>query len=319
MTTMNGLPTEDSRGEGTKDMQVQEDSRTVGRKDENGTFHAGNGRKIQHRDDCQRRQKSEEPCQKLQPYKSQMRKMEQSILGYKGENQRLREECTLARKGWKAMKTKCNLAEKESAGLREQLQMNRSENHCLQHSIQALQEELRHKEQEIKVLQTASHHKEATHSQVVTLLETRTSELECARTFLTKADTFSGADLILMVEGLNTNTLETAAYMTDTFDFRQSSQAISTRRQQSVHESVESSLGKIMTNLLVQHKRDQSLIQITVQAYLSHWCHHIASVWIIDAQNTGLSDTLADLYEIISANGEFICDAMTQEINTDSL
>ena len=60
------------------------------------------------------------------------------------------------------------------------------------------------------------------------------------------------------------------------------------------------------------------LIQIAVQAYLSRWCHHIASVWIIDAQNTGLSDTLADLYEIISANGEFICDAMTQEINTDS-
>ena len=122
-----------------------------------------------------------------------------------------------------------------------------------------------------------------------------------------------------MVEGLNTDTLEMVAYMTDTFDFRQSSQAISTRRQQSVHESVESGLGKIMTNLLVQHERDQPLIQIAVQAYLSCWYHHIASVWIIDAQNTGLSDTLADLYEIISANGEFICDAMTQEINTDSL
>ena len=86
-----------------------------------------------------------------------------------------------------------------------------------------------------------------------------------------------------------------------------------------MHESVESGLGKIITNLLVQQGRDQTLIQITVQAYLSHWCHHTASVWIIDAQNTGLSDTLADLYEIISANDEFICNAMTQEINTDSL
>ena len=54
MTTINGLPTEDSRGEGTKDTQVQEDSRTVGRKDENGTFHAGNGSEVQHRDDRQR-------------------------------------------------------------------------------------------------------------------------------------------------------------------------------------------------------------------------------------------------------------------------
>ena len=108
-----------------------------------------------------------------------MRKTEQSILGYKGENQRLQEECTQAHEGWKVMKMKCNLAEKELAGLREQLQMNRSENHHLQHSIQALQEELCCKEQEIKTLQTASHHKEATHSQVVALLETHTSELEC--------------------------------------------------------------------------------------------------------------------------------------------
>ena len=315
MTTTNGLPTEDGRGdgsEGTKDTRLQEDNRIVWRKDENENFCGGNGSEVQHRDDRQSSQKSEELRQKMQPNESQMWEMEQSILKYKREYQRLREERTQVRKGRKAMETKCNLAEKESAGLREQLRMN-------QHNIQALQEELRLKEQEIKALQTASHHKEVTHSQVVALLETRTSELEGAQIFLTKADTFSGADLILMVEGLNTDILETAAYITDTFDFGQSSQAISTRRQQSVHESVESGLGKIMTNLLMQHGRDQMLIQIAVQAYLSRWCHHIASVWIIDAQNTGLSDTLADLYEIISANGEFICDAMTQEIITDSL
>ena len=176
---------------------------------------------------------------------------------------------------------------------------------------------MRRKEQEIKALQTASRRKEATHSQVAALLETRTSELKGAQTFLTKADAFSGASLILMVEGLNADILETAAYMTDTFDFGQSSQAISTGRQQSVHASVESGLGKIMTNLLVQHGRDQTLIQIAVQAYLSRWCHHIASVWIIDAENTGLNDILIHLYEIICANGEFICDVMAQEINTD--
>ena len=316
MTTTNGLPTEDGRGdgsEGTKDTRVQVDNRIVGRKDENGNFRAANESEVQHRDDCQSRRKSEEELrQKMQPNESQMWEMEQSILKYKRECQRLREERAQVRKGQKAMETKCNLAEKESAGLRELLRMN-------QHNIQALQVELRLKEQEIKALQTASHHKEATNSQVAALLETHTSELEGAQTFLTKADTFSLADLILMVEGLNTDILETAAYITDTFDFGRSSQAISTRRQQSVHESVESGLGKIMTNLLVQQGRDQTLIQITVQAYLSRWCHHTASVWIIDAQNTGLSDTLADLYEIISANDEFICDAKTREINTDSL
>ena len=320
MTTTNGLPTEDGRGEGTKDTRVQEDSRNVGRKDENGKFRAGNGGEVQHGDDHQRRRKSEEELlQKMHYYESQTRKMEQSILGYKGENQRLREERTQAREGWKAMKTECNLAEKESAGLREQLRTNRNENHRLQHDIQALREELRRKEQEIKALQTASRHKEATHSQVVALLETRTSELKGAQTFLTKADTFSGADLILMVEGLNADISETAAYMTDTFDFGQSSQAISTGRQHSVHESVESVLGKNMTNLLVQHERDQTLIQIAVQACLSHWCYHIASVWIIDAENTGLNDILIHLYEIICANGELTCDVMAQEINTDTL
>ena len=323
MTTRNGLPTEDGRGdgsEGTKDTRVQEGNRIVGRRDENGKFRAGDGSEAQHRDDRQRRRKSEEELrQKMHYYESQMGKMEQEIQWYLRENQRIREGRAQAREGWKAMETKCNLAEKESAGLGGQLRTNRSENHRLQHDIQALHEELRRKEQEIKTLQTASRHKEATHSQVAALLETRTSELKGAQTFLTKADTFSGADLILMVEGLNADILETAAYMTDTFDFGQSSQAISTGRQQSVHESVESRLGKIMTKLLVQHERDQTLIQIAVQACLSHWCHHIASVWIIDTENTGLNDILIQLYEIISANGEFICDATAQEINTNSL
>ena len=319
MTTTNGLPTEDGRGEGTKDTRVQEDSRIVGREDENGRFRAGNGSEVQHRDDRQRRRKSEELRQKMQYYESQMREMEQDIQWYVRENQRIREGRAQAREDRKAMEMKCNLAEKESAGLGEQLQTNRSENNRLRHDNQALQEELRRKEQEMKALQTASHHKEANHSQVVALLETRTSELKGAQTFLTKADTFSGADVILMVEGLNADILETAAYMTDTFDFGQSSQAISTGRQQSVHESIESDLGKIMTKLLVQHERDQTLIQIAVQACLSHWCHYIASVWIIDAENTGLNGILIHLYENICANGEFICDVMAQEINTDTL
>ena len=318
MTTTNGLPTEDGRGEGTKDTRVQEDSRIVGRKDENGRFRAGNGSEVQHRDDRQRRRKSEELRQKMQYYESQMREMEQDIQWYVRENQRIREGRAQAREDRKAMEMKCNLAEKESASLGEQLQTNRSENNRLRHDNQALQEELRRKEQEIKALQTASRHKEATHSQVAALLETRTSELKGAQTFLTKADTFSGADLILMVEGLNADILETAAYMTDTFDFGQSSQMISTGRQQSVHESIKSGLGQIMTNLLVQHGRDQMLIQIAVQAHLSRWCHHIASTWIIDAEKDGFNGILADLYEIISANGEFICDVMAQETNIDS-
>ena len=70
MTTTNGLPTEDGRGvgsKGTKDTRVQEDNRVVGRKNENGNLRAGNGSEVQHRDDRQRRRKSEELRQKLQP------------------------------------------------------------------------------------------------------------------------------------------------------------------------------------------------------------------------------------------------------------
>ena len=49
MTTRNGLPTEDGRGdgsEGTKDTQVQEGNRIVGRKDENGSLRAANGSEV---------------------------------------------------------------------------------------------------------------------------------------------------------------------------------------------------------------------------------------------------------------------------------
>ena len=136
MTTTNGLPTEDGRGEGTKDTRVQEDSRIVGRKDENGRFRAGNGSEVQHRDDRQRRRKSEEELlQKMHYYESQMGKMEQEIQWYLRENQRIREGRAQAREGWKAMETKCNLAEKVSADLGEQLRTNRRENNRLQHDI----------------------------------------------------------------------------------------------------------------------------------------------------------------------------------------
>ena len=130
---------EDGRGdgsEGTKDTRVQEDSRNVGRKDENGKFCAGNGGEVQYGDDHQRRRKSEEELlQKMHYYESQMGKMEQEIQWYLRENQRIREGRAQAREGWKAMETKCNLAEKVSADLGEQLRTNRRENNRLQHDI----------------------------------------------------------------------------------------------------------------------------------------------------------------------------------------
>ena len=315
MATVDESPTEDGRrdgSEGTKDRRVQ-DNRIVGKRDGDGKFHAG---EVQHRDDCQRGRKSEELRQKMQHYESQMGEMKQNIMWYKEENQRLRKERDRAIADWKATAAK---AEKESTDLRGQLRVNSDQNRGLQRDNQALREQLRLAAQEMKALQTASHHKETTYSRVVALLETRTSELKGAQVFLTKADTFSGADLISMVQGLNADILDTAAYMTDTFDFGQTSQTISTGRQQSVPERVESGLGKLMAHLLaqVEHKRDQTLIQIAVQACLSYWCHHIASVWIIDANNTGLNDTLADLYGIIGANGECICQIMVY-VNTDS-
>ena len=319
MATVNESPTEDGRRdgpEGTKGRRVQ-DNRIVGKRDGDGKFHAG---EVEYRDDRQRGRKSEEELrQKMQHYESQTGRMKQRIILYKGENQRLWKERNQASADWKAMTAKSNQAEKELADLRGQLRASSDQNRGLQRDNQALREQLRRQAQEMKALQTASHHMETTHSRVVALLETRTSELKGAQVFLTKADTFSGADLISMVQGLNADILDTAAYMTDTFDFGQTSQTISTGRQQSVHERVGRGLGKLMAHLLVQveHERDQTFIQIAVQACLSYWCHRIASVWIIDANSTGLNDTLADLYGIIGANGECICHIMVH-VNTDS-
>ena len=51
------------------------------------------------------------------------------------------------------------------------------------------------------------------HTQTVELLQTRTAELKGAQAFLAKADHLSGADVIGMVEGLNSEIMQIAAFM----------------------------------------------------------------------------------------------------------
>ena len=49
------------------------------------------------------------------------------------------------------------------------------------------------------------------HQQTIALLDVRTAELKGAQVFLTKADQFSGADVIKSVEELNGEIMQTAA------------------------------------------------------------------------------------------------------------
>lgn len=308
--------------ERTVHLRMQEESRKVGEVDENGRFRAcdkdstqrGSGRQRHRHSEEESRPNLEKAPLLVKAHERRMGEMEREIVHWKRESKRLREERDQAKDDRRKMEAGWTRAYNESNSLKEQLRTNGDQLIILQRDSQAYRERIQRQEQEIQGLKIASHHNEAAHSQTVALLETRTSELNVAQVFLTKADVFSGADIISIVEGLNADILETAAYMADTFNFGQSSQTISTEETRAAHALVESLLGQPMSRLLAQvrNDKDQTLVQIAIQGCLAYICQGVASAWcIFDPKTTGLNDTLNGLYEAIRAKGVFFTDCLS--------
>jgi hypothetical protein len=114
------------------------------------------------------------------------------------------------------------------------------------------------------------------------LLENRTLELKGAQTFLTMADSHSGNEVIGMVERLNAEIFQTAAFMADSFgdDYISGSQGAS----EDVIELLEwakSMFGDKMVQLLrsSDHNEDPILIQNALQASMVNWSCQVISSW----------------------------------------
>jgi hypothetical protein len=174
-----------------------------------------------------------------------------------------------------------------------------------QRHVHTFQQQLQRQEQENKILQTESHGLKDQYAHTVTLLETRTSELKGAQAFLTKADSLSGAEVTSMVEGLNSEILQTAAFMADSFKFAGTLASAAQERHEAC-ERVEYMLGKRISVMLssVQHSEDPMLVQIALQSCLVWHCGCFIRQWSWELDNSGAVQLLENIYARVRKAGE---------------
>jgi len=143
-----------------------------------------------------------------------------------------------------------------------------------------LEDRLQSREKDIKTVQAELHGLRAQYDRTRALLETRTSELKGAQTFLTKADSLSGAEVTTMVEGLNSEILQTAAFIADSFEF-EATQAHSGAVLDAANKAIKNCIGANTLHLLTstRHTEDPMLIQIAVQSCLVRYSKDIITSW----------------------------------------
>ncbi|KAE9390768.1 hypothetical protein BT96DRAFT_925684, partial [Gymnopus androsaceus JB14] len=151
---------------------------------------------------------------------------------------------------------------------------------------EALENELGLRAEELALSREDEQRVQEALEQTKTLLGVRTSELKVAEAFLSRSDRYAGADIMKMIETLNSEIHQTASIMADVFSpdlLRPGSET----DEPGVHEAVthtEEILGEGMTKILqtFNHQEDSVILQIAFQAsmcaftewIMDSWCYH---------------------------------------------
>ncbi|SJL14077.1 uncharacterized protein ARMOST_17532 [Armillaria ostoyae] len=143
-------------------------------------------------------------------------------------------------------------------------------------TLQRMNEEL---ERELRGAREALAREQARREEDRRLLDTRGKELRDTQMFLTKADTYSFAEIKDMVEGLNSEVLQIAAMMVDEFDCKGRDMGMGDEFEDLTAAVMQTRkiLGEPMVRLLQDHKDMDmhiEVVQKSIQAILDMY-HHI--------------------------------------------
>ncbi|KZP28389.1 hypothetical protein FIBSPDRAFT_679257, partial [Athelia psychrophila] len=133
------------------------------------------------------------------------------------------------------------------------------------------------------------------------LLDDRTRELKGAQPFLAQTDSVSGAETICLVQVLNADIFQLAAFMSDSFSAATNETPVETPADTPADEDpkaahrIKGHLGDQLMESLTSwpHTDDPTVLQMALQCYFVHMSRHITSDWTFD----GSSPVLAKLYE----------------------
>jgi len=141
------------------------------------------------------------------------------------------------------------------------------------------------------------------------LLQARTADLKGVETFLTTADEYSGAEIMMMVESLNGEIFQISAFMAETLE-NESQVATPQEHEKNItrfRKALEFSRNHIGANLF-SHLKDNAAkvradalpLQLGLQALLTTWCAFLVRSWA----SGPFDDDLQKLYKYIRNSGE---------------
>jgi predicted nucleic acid-binding Zn-ribbon protein len=166
---------------------------------------------------------------------------------------------------------------------------------------QTLEQQLRRQDQDANMKQTELDQVQSQYSQTQALLEVRTQELKGAQSFLTKADSLSGAEVTSMVEGLNSEILQTAAFIADSFEFSKGGRQEQGAAYSRVTQVLGDDVSKILTS--IQHSEDPMLVQIALQSWLVGCSKHLIETWYFE-RGLRSNQLLRSVYDRVRQSGE---------------
>ncbi|KAJ8585542.1 hypothetical protein M405DRAFT_745109 [Rhizopogon salebrosus TDB-379] len=186
------------------------------------------------------------------------------------------------------------IVQQERSKLQDTYQKLQKDLSSYQLQLSSYQQQLLVRENEKKVLRNEKLALQAKFDDQTTLLNDRTRELQGAQAFLSKADTLSGAEVIRLVDELNQEIMQTAAFISDSFDFVRKPEHLDEMKEASARTS--ELIGPTMTSLLgaVQHGEDPLLIQVALQAATVEFSRWIIMTWDFDGLQA--EQPLAEIY-----------------------
>ncbi|PCH36677.1 hypothetical protein WOLCODRAFT_82678 [Wolfiporia cocos MD-104 SS10] len=144
--------------------------------------------------------------------------------------------------------------------------------------LRAVREELEEAHRSNKQQQLELDALRRTHQQTADLLETRTADLRDAQLYLTKTDSVSDAEVLALVEQLNSQIYQAAAQISDSTDFNNI-------------ERIMPLVGEALVGLLgiVRHQDDPICIQIALQASTVGFACRIIATWAFESDDEQVS------------------------------
>ena len=129
------------------------------------------------------------------------------------------------------------------------------------------------------------------------LLNERTTELSAAQVFLSKVDAVSEAEVVGMIDNLNTLICSASGALSDTWD--QQDPIPGALVEESHLEQIRSEFGSLIVERI--GTRDSVAVNLAIQMYLSRLIERVTSGW----GSGEAAGNLAGIYGMISAKGKF--------------